>query len=123
MSRVLLVSGDPSLREGVRGALAGGACELRCATDGRRGAAMLREEPADLIINDWTATASDAIESLKRLRFEYQNARRLAVVAGGIERAGMEAVERVALAVEPHVGFAQYLKTKKERMGHLIHAA
>ena len=40
-----------------------------------------------------------------------------------IERAGMEAVERVALEVEPHDGFAHYLKTKKERMGHLIHAA
>src|SRR5918992_1844725 len=39
-----------------------------------------------------------------------------------IERAGMEAVERVALEVEPHDGFAEYLKTKKERMGHLIHA-
>jgi 3,4-dihydroxy 2-butanone 4-phosphate synthase/GTP cyclohydrolase II len=37
-------------------------------------------------------------------------------------RAGMEVVERVALEVEPHDGFAQYLKTKKERMGHLIHA-
>jgi GTP cyclohydrolase II len=29
----------------------------------------------------------------------------------------------VALEVEPHDGFAHYLKTKKERMGHLIHAA
>jgi 3,4-dihydroxy 2-butanone 4-phosphate synthase/GTP cyclohydrolase II len=38
-------------------------------------------------------------------------------------RAGMEAVERVALEVEPHEGFARYLRTKKERMGHLIHAA
>ena len=40
-----------------------------------------------------------------------------------IERAGMETVERVALEVEPHDGFAHYLRTKKERMGHLIHAA
>jgi 3,4-dihydroxy 2-butanone 4-phosphate synthase/GTP cyclohydrolase II len=39
------------------------------------------------------------------------------------ERAGMEVVERVELEVEPHDGFAQYLRTKKERMGHLIHAA
>ena len=39
------------------------------------------------------------------------------------ERAGMEVVERVALEVEPHDGFAQYLKTKKEKMGHLIHSA
>jgi 3,4-dihydroxy 2-butanone 4-phosphate synthase/GTP cyclohydrolase II len=39
------------------------------------------------------------------------------------ERAGMEVVERVALEVKPHDGFAQYLKTKKERMGHLILSA
>ena len=39
------------------------------------------------------------------------------------ERAGMVAVERVALEVEPHDCFARYLRTKKERMGHLIHAA
>jgi 3,4-dihydroxy 2-butanone 4-phosphate synthase/GTP cyclohydrolase II len=40
-----------------------------------------------------------------------------------IELAGMTVVERVALEIEPHDGFAQYLRTKKERMGHLIHAA
>ena len=39
------------------------------------------------------------------------------------EQAGMEVIERVALEVEPHDSFAQYLKTKRERMGHLIHAA
>ena len=39
-----------------------------------------------------------------------------------LERMGMEVIERVALKVEPHDGFANYLKTKKERMGHLIHA-
>jgi GTP cyclohydrolase II len=37
-----------------------------------------------------------------------------------MESVGMEAVERVALEVEPHEGFAQYLKTKKERMGGLM---
>ena len=39
-----------------------------------------------------------------------------------LERAGLEVIERVALKIEPHDGFAHYLKTKKERMGHLIHA-
>ncbi|MFL6335860.1 MAG: GTP cyclohydrolase II RibA [Pyrinomonadaceae bacterium] len=39
------------------------------------------------------------------------------------ERAGMEVVERVALEVEPHDGFARYLKTKREKMGHLIRPA
>lgn len=40
-----------------------------------------------------------------------------------IEGAGLEVVERVLLEVEPHNEFARYLRTKKERMGHLIHAA
>ncbi len=39
------------------------------------------------------------------------------------EQAGMEVVERVALEVEPHDGFAQYLETKREKMGHLIRLA
>jgi 3,4-dihydroxy 2-butanone 4-phosphate synthase/GTP cyclohydrolase II len=39
------------------------------------------------------------------------------------ERAGMKVVERVTLEVEPHEGFAQYLRTKREKMGHLIHSA
>jgi GTP cyclohydrolase II len=39
------------------------------------------------------------------------------------QSAGVEVIERVALKIEPHDGFANYLKTKKERMGHLIHAA
>jgi GTP cyclohydrolase II len=40
-----------------------------------------------------------------------------------LEQAWMEVVERVKLEVEPHDGFANYLKTKRERMGHLISAA
>ncbi|HEV3469864.1 MAG TPA: GTP cyclohydrolase II, partial [Pyrinomonadaceae bacterium] len=40
-----------------------------------------------------------------------------------LRRAGLEVVERVPLRVEPHEGFARYLRTKKEKMGHLIGAA
>ena len=56
---------------------------------------------------------------LRRVRVMSDNPAKL----DAFGRAGMEVVERVALEVEPHEGFAQYLKTKKERMGHLIHAA
>ena len=34
-----------------------------------------------------------------------------------------ETVERVALEVEPHESSVRYLRTKKERMGHLIEVA
>jgi 3,4-dihydroxy 2-butanone 4-phosphate synthase/GTP cyclohydrolase II len=40
-----------------------------------------------------------------------------------LERCGLEVVERVALRVAPHDGFARYLRTKKQRMGHLVEVA
>ena len=40
-----------------------------------------------------------------------------------LRQAGLEVVERVPLAVEAHDFFAGYLKTKKEKMGHLVSVA
>jgi len=40
-----------------------------------------------------------------------------------LRHAGLEVVERVRLEVEPHDFFAGYLKTKKEKMGHLVSVA
>ena len=40
-----------------------------------------------------------------------------------LRQAGLEVVERVPLEVEPHDFFAGYLKTKKEKMGHLVSVA
>jgi len=40
-----------------------------------------------------------------------------------LRQAGLEVVERVLLAVETHDFFAGYLKTKKEKMGHLVSVA
>jgi len=40
-----------------------------------------------------------------------------------LRQAGLKVVERVQLEVEPHDLFAGYLKTKKEKMGHLVSVA
>jgi 3,4-dihydroxy 2-butanone 4-phosphate synthase/GTP cyclohydrolase II len=40
-----------------------------------------------------------------------------------LEEHGLEVVERVALEVEAHESSVRYLRTKKERMGHLIEVA
>ena len=40
-----------------------------------------------------------------------------------LRQAGLEVVDRVQLEVEPHDFFAGYLKTKKEKMGHLVSVA
>jgi len=40
-----------------------------------------------------------------------------------LRQAGLKVLERVQLEVEPHDLFAGYLKTKKEKMGHLVSVA
>lgn len=40
-----------------------------------------------------------------------------------LRQAGLKVVERVRLEVEPHDSFIKYLKTKKEKMGHLVSVA
>ena len=40
-----------------------------------------------------------------------------------LRQAGIKVVERVPLEVEPHDSFVKYLKTKKEKMGHLVSVA
>jgi len=55
---------------------------------------------------------------LRRLRVMSNNPEKLRA----LENAGLEIVERVQLDIEPHESFSGYLKTKKERMGHLIYA-
>jgi len=40
-----------------------------------------------------------------------------------LRQAGIKVVERVPLEVEPHDAFVNYLKTKKEKMGHLVSVA
>ena len=40
-----------------------------------------------------------------------------------LRQTGLDVVERVPLDIEPHDCFANYLKTKKEKMGHLTNVA
>src|SRR6185503_10232428 len=42
---------------------------------------------------------------------------------GALEQGGLEVVERIALEVQPAEASIRYLRTKKEKMGHLINVA
>ena len=37
-----------------------------------------------------------------------------------VEQAGIEVVERVSIEVEPHENSLSYMKTKKEKLGHIL---
>jgi len=53
---------------------------------------------------------------LRRIRLMSNNPDKIAAV----QHAGIEIVERVSLEVEPHENSMGYMKTKKEKMGHLL---
>jgi 3,4-dihydroxy 2-butanone 4-phosphate synthase/GTP cyclohydrolase II len=53
---------------------------------------------------------------LRRIRLMSNNPDKIAAV----QRAGIEIVERVSLEVDPHEKSRAYMKTKKEKMGHLL---
>lgn len=53
---------------------------------------------------------------LRRIRLMSNNPDKIAAV----QRAGIEVVERVSIEVEPHENAAGYMKTKKEKLGHLL---
>jgi GTP cyclohydrolase II len=53
---------------------------------------------------------------LREVRLLSNNPQKVAA----LERAGVKVVERVSCEVEPHARSQAYLKTKKEKLGHLI---
>ena len=53
---------------------------------------------------------------LRRIRLMSNNPDKIAAV----QRAGIEIVERVSIEVDPHEKSRAYMKTKKEKMGHLL---
>jgi 3,4-dihydroxy 2-butanone 4-phosphate synthase/GTP cyclohydrolase II len=53
---------------------------------------------------------------LRRIRLMSNNPDKIAA----LEKAGLEIVERVSIEVEPNENALNYMKTKKEKMGHLL---
>ena len=56
---------------------------------------------------------------LRRVRVMSNNPAKI----DALREQGLEVVERVQLQIEPHARFEKYLRTKRERMGHLINVA
>jgi 3,4-dihydroxy 2-butanone 4-phosphate synthase/GTP cyclohydrolase II len=53
---------------------------------------------------------------LRQIRLMSNNPEKIAA----LEQAGLEIVERLKIEIEPHAVTRHYLKTKKEKMGHLL---
>ncbi len=56
---------------------------------------------------------------VKQIRLLSNNPQKVAAM----EDAGIKVVERVSAEVEPHAESAKYMKTKQEKLGHLVDKA
>jgi 3,4-dihydroxy 2-butanone 4-phosphate synthase/GTP cyclohydrolase II len=56
---------------------------------------------------------------IRRVRLLTNNPRKLE----GLVQYGLEISERVPLEIPPHPGNVRYLKTKREKLGHLLNVA
>ena len=54
---------------------------------------------------------------VKKMRLMTNNPKKIV----GLEGYGMEVVERVSIEIPPHEENVDYLKCKREKMGHLLH--
>ncbi|HPQ43785.1 MAG TPA: bifunctional 3,4-dihydroxy-2-butanone-4-phosphate synthase/GTP cyclohydrolase II [Syntrophales bacterium] len=54
---------------------------------------------------------------VKKMRLMTNNPKKIV----GVEGYGVEVVERVPIEIEPNTNSVHYLKTKKDKMGHLLH--
>jgi DNA-binding response OmpR family regulator len=84
MARILVIDDDDSLRDIMTMMLTEAGHTVRQASDGRKGVALFRAEPADVVVTDLVMPEQEGIETIMELRRSYP---RLPIVAvsGGLD--------------------------------------
>src|SRR5262249_40231025 len=76
--------------------------------------------PADL--RDYGVGAQILVDlGVRKMRMSTNNPGKRAGIGGGIEGYGLAIVDRVPLEVAPNEKNLDYLRTKKEKLGHVLH--
>lgn len=82
MARIILIDDDDAVRAATRRALDRAGHEVREASDGEAGLALLAESGADLVITDIFMPGQDGIVTLRRIRKEFPGVKVIAVSGG-----------------------------------------
>jgi CheY-like chemotaxis protein len=83
MPRVLIIDDEPEIRTLVQHVLNGAGYETVQAGDGREGIALLRKDPADLIITDLIMPGQEGLETIMEIRRFYPKMKIVAMSGGG----------------------------------------
>ena len=82
MARILVIDDDATLCEMFRHALENAGYEVLIAYDGREGADLHRERPADLVITDIFMPQQDGYDTIRELREVSPRVKIIAITAG-----------------------------------------
>ncbi len=83
MARVLVIDDDDDTRRMLCEVLTRAGHEAIGAADGRAGVARYRESRADVVITDIFMPESDGLETIRKIRHEFLQARIIAISGGG----------------------------------------
>ncbi len=83
MSRVLIIDDEPEIRLLLQRVLEGAGYETALAADGREGIALMRQQPADLMITDLMMPGQEGLETIIEIRRLYPRTKIIAMSGGG----------------------------------------
>ncbi len=84
MARILIIDDDDALRGIIVKSLTFAGHQIRQTDDGRKGVAMFREDPTELVITDMVMPGQEGMETIKILHKEYPDLKIIAM-SGGLE--------------------------------------
>jgi CheY-like chemotaxis protein len=83
MKKILIIDDDDQIRGMIRQMLMREGYEVVEASNGKQGAQIFREKPADLVITDLIMPQKDGIEIIMELRRDYPALKIIAISGGG----------------------------------------
>ena len=83
MTRVLVVDDDEQMREMLAELLADEGYDVTKASDGEQAVALLREQPADLLITDIIMPNQEGVETIRIVASDFPEIKIIAISGGG----------------------------------------
>lgn len=83
MTRVMVIDDEPFVRTALKRVLEGGAITVATAEDAGAALAMMRSQPADLVVVDVIMPGIDGVQLIRTLRSEFPAVRIIAISGGG----------------------------------------
>lgn len=104
VKRVLIIDDEPLVGDGLKRVLEGDGTVVSTAANLAEGLALLRAEPADLIILDLILPGVNGVAAIAELRREFPRARIVAISGGGAF--GLDGYQPDAIATQAYLAAA-----------------